>query len=438
LNPPASRAVFRDCYCSGASKGSIYIHPLDLQIQSGFFDDEDFKLEFIDAVFERLRPAEALKRIEAFLPDSILSLVGHACFDSDAAFLHRVKTALPATRLYLSGDIARFSPAEVFERLPYIDGILTDFGTPDLVNHIRGVASPRVLTRTGTKLPAGSVLKAFNYPHPQGRVINRYAYRLPFFKSPRYYSIATGFGCPFSCLYCNTHLLGYRTRAVEQVVEELHFASGHGFRSLYVRDATFLYDKERTMRLFREWERTGLQFQWICFTRPDLIDEELAEFAARLGCCLMMVGVESYDEDCLNAVSRSIKTGDIVNAFRTLRKFGIRSAAQIIVGLHDFNHDPGQDSRDYQKRIKNFLKILDPDFVSLNSFLPRPGIPDSRPILAQLQSIAGQYREVAKSINKSFYFRPRSIYRQLTAVRSLRQFLLQANIAAGLLRHRRN
>ena len=432
LNPPAPQPVFRDCYCSGISKGSFFIHPLDLQIQSGFFPEVDFQLEFIDAVFERLKPPEVLKRIKAFNPDSILSLVGHAFFDCDAAFLLQVRTVLPSAKLYLSGDIVRFSPDEVFEWLPEIDGLLTDFGMPDLLNHIRGEDSPGVLTQNSSKKQGGRNLKRFRHPLPQGEVINRYSYRLPFFKSPRYYSIATSFGCPFDCLYCNTHLLGYRTRPIDQVVEELYFASGHGFRSLYLRDATFLYDKKKTMRLFREWERTELQFQWICFTRPDLIDDDVAEFAAGLGCCMMMVGVESYEENCLNAVSRNIKQSDIINAFKTLRKFGIRSTAQVIVGLHDTNQHPSEKLSNYQRRLEDFLKNIDPDYVSLNIYQPRPGVPTANRVLAQLESGTARHQALANRINKHFYFRPNAFFRQLTTIRSFPQLALQAKIAASL------
>ncbi len=432
LNPPAPQPVFRDCYCSGISKGSFYVHPLDLQIQSGFFPEADFQLEFIDAVFERLKPSEVFKRIKLFKPDSILSLVGHAFFDSDAAFLRQLRTVMPSAKLYLSGDIVRFTPAEVFERLPESDGLLTDFGTPDLLNHIRGEDSPGVLTQNSSKKQGGKNLKRFRHPLPQDELINRYSYRLPFFKSPRYYSIATSFGCPFSCLYCNTHLLGYRTRPIDQVVEELYFASGLGFRSLYVRDATFLYDKERTLKLFREWKRTDLKFQWICFTRPDLIDAEVAEVAAGLGCCMMMVGVESYDENCLNAVSRNIKPSDMIKAFKTLRKFGIRSAAQVIVGLHNANQHSNQKLVEYQRRLEDFLKDIDPDYVSLNIYQPRPGVPTANRILEQLESGTERHLALADRINKHFYFRPGAFFKQLATIRSFPQLALQSKIAASL------
>jgi radical SAM superfamily enzyme YgiQ (UPF0313 family) len=436
LNPPAPQPVFRDCYCSGISKGSFFIHPLDLQVQSGFFPEADFQLAFIDAVFERLEPPEVLKRIRLFEPDSVLALVGHAFFDSDAAFLSRVKTILPSVKLYLSGDSARFTPHRVFEKLPETDGLLMDFGTPGLLDHLKGVDSPHVITKDSGQARRDSNTARFRYPLPREAVINRYAYRLPFFKAPRYHSMATSFGCPFGCLYCNTHLLGYRTRPVDEVVGELYFAAGHGYKSLYVRDATFLFDRQRTLKLLRQWEQTGLQFEWICFTRPDLIDDEIAEFAASLGCRMMMVGVESYAEPCLDALARNIRSGDTIKAFKILRKFGIRSAAQIIVGLQNSNPPAKENRGDYPGKLEGFLKAIGPDYVSLNVYQTRPGLPADNRILNQLVSATERNMELADRLNKHFYFRPGKFFKQLATIRSLSQLTLQAKIAAGLFTYR--
>ena len=93
LNPPAPSPVFRDCYCSGHTKGRLAAHPLDLQMQSGFFSDGEFRLEFIDAIQEGLSVRGALDRIGSFAPDAILTLVGDVVLAHDAAFLEQIKAA---------------------------------------------------------------------------------------------------------------------------------------------------------------------------------------------------------------------------------------------------------------------------------------------------------------------------------------------------------
>ena len=436
LNPPAFRPVFRDCYCSGPTKGAFFIHPLDLQIQSGYFTNNDFQLEFIDAVFEKQNANKTLEMIKKFRPDTILALVGQHTLENDKAFFTYLKSLSPNIRLFLSGDIARFDPILTFRELPEIDGILMDFGSPGLLEHFNGNDTPDLFLQNETGAPQPVTQKSFQYPLPWKGFVKKYRYRLPFFKEPLYYSIASSFGCPYTCNYCNTHLLGYRTRSIDHFVEELYFASGLGFRSLYVRDATFFFDRERTLHLLKAWAETDLKFQWICFTRPDLIDEELAEMAARLGCCLMMLGVESFDEGCLKDASRNMGLEDIKQAFNILQKFGIQTSAHIIVGMHkpDSHSIEKMDRIDgYEKRLKRFLNIIDPDYISLNLFYPRPGIDIQNPFLNRSYLNREAHQAIAKRINRYFYFRPRTVARQMFAVQSLKQFIFQLKIAANLL-----
>ena len=432
LNPPSVKPVFRDCYCSGTSKGTFFIHPLDLQIQSGFFSQTEFDLEFIDAVCERLSPDRTLVKIGNFAPDTILSLVGEAFLKDDAAFFSRLKTAFPHVRLFLSGDAAKFNPEKLFRKVPEAEGLLTDFSSSGLLEHLAGRSSAnlRISSPDPGSLTPGPVSKYVEYPNPRTGFIQKYPYQLPFFDDPRYYSIVASFGCPYQCSYCNTHLIGYRNRRIEHFLEELFFASAAGFRSLYVRDATFMIDKERTLHLFEEWEKTGLRFQWICFTRPDLIDEELVAKASGVGCCLMMLGVESFDEDCLkNSMSRSISLASIRNAFRLLRKHGIRSAAQMMIGMRQNL----QNICDYEKNLRCFLRNIDPDYVSLSVFFRRPGIEAADPIFAHIESNEKLYKALAARINRIFYFHPRTLGRQIHLIRTPGQFALLFKIAAGLI-----
>ena len=439
LNPPAVRPVFRDCYCSGPSKGAFFIHPLDLQIQSGYFNSGDFELEFIDAVLEKQGPDKTLEMIKAFCPDTILALVGQHLFENDKAFFRHLKSLYPHTRLFLSGDMARFAPLLTFKKMPEVDGILMDFSTPGLLAHLKGGRSSDLILKNETGSPAPGSQKNLQYPLPWKGFVKKYRYRLPFFQKPTYYSIASSFGCPYSCNYCNTHLLGYRTRRIDHFMEELYYASFLGFRSLYIRDATFFFDKKRTLRLLKAWAETGLTFQWMCFTRPDLINEELAEMAAKLGCCLMMLGVESFDESCLKDASRNMSKEEIKKAFNILRKVGIRTSAHIIVGMHnpDRSSTEKMDRLDgYEKKMKRFLDMIDPDYISLNLFYPRPGIDMKNPFLSRLYLNREAHEAIARRINRSFYFCPRSIANQILSVKSLDQFVLQTKIAGNLLLHK--
>ena len=152
-----------------------------------------------------------------------------------------------------------------------------------------------------------------------------------------------------------------------------------------------------------------------------------------MGCRLMMLGVESFDEECLRHVSRSTSTEDIESTFHVLRRVGIRTAAQIIVGLSI------EDCRDraaagrYEKRLKRFLNTIDPDYVSLNIFRPRPGARAENHILNRLAENPDMHRTIANRVNRYFYlYRPKSIGRQVALIRSPQQLANMVRAAVNL------
>jgi len=411
LNPPSMQPVFRDCYCSCPSKGAFDIHPLDLLIQSGYFSTPDYNVFFVDAMIEKLTFSQTLARIKSLSPDIILSLTGAIVLEWDCLFFNQLKSALPTARLFVSGDIARFEPQIFLQRQPEIEGILLYFGSNGLLEYIEKGSSPYVFT-SEQSFSSTVPIQSFQYPLPNIDIARQYSYKLPFFYKPSYYSICTSFGCPYTCRYCNTHLLGYARRPVDDIIEELHWAFKSGYTSLYIRDATFMVDKARTLNLFQKWRHSKLNFQWICFTRADLLDEELVENASQLGCCLMMVGVESYNEAWLHRMSRFMKIQDIFRAFELLRKYKIPSAAQIMPGA-------GNDlvnRKSYEKRLYHFIRCLDPDYISLNIFSKRPGLKTDDAGLLNLASHSQSYHAIASRINRKFYFHPRRIIRHLQKI----------------------
>lgn len=471
LNPPAPRPVFRDCYCSGPAKGLLLAHPLDLQLQSGFFyqhpvgqvanlsamiedqPDGRFELEFIDAVFARLTVEQTLAQIQAFAPDVILALVGAASLESDAAFFRQVKLALPAVRLFFSGDLARFAPETLWSAIPVADGLLRDFSSPALRNYLIGIGScenlplrlpslqgggeasspPRVGEGPGERFAPPLCVgegPGERFPLPWPGFVQKYAYRLPFFSHPRYYSILASFGCPYACRYCNAHRSGYRQRDIASFLQELRFAATLGFKSLYIRDATFLVNKSRSLNLLQAWAETRLRFEWICFTRPELLDDELITWAARLGCRLMMLGVESSDEQWLRDMGRDTDLSAVQDTFRQLRRAGIRTAAQIMVGMDDAT---GLAGPAYERQLLRFLAELDPDYVSLNVFFRRPGLVVDHPRLTQVEARRDDYTALAARVNRAFYFRPCTLVRQLGLAGNPRQLALLLRIAAHLI-----
>ncbi|MCB1155406.1 radical SAM protein, partial [bacterium] len=340
---------------------------------------------------------------------------------------------------FLSGDIARFEPERTLATFEEAEGVLLDFGSPGLAEHLHRRRHPALRRRNDPdpipyEPPKGEV---YDYPLPWVGFMRKYGYQLPFFQDPVYYGIAASFGCPYRCRYCNTHLAGFRRRSVDAFLQELRYAKALGFASLYIRDATFFSDREWTGELFERWSGEGHRFEWLALTRPDLVDEEIAARASQLGCRMLVMGAESDDEEALKAVDRGMNIASLCGGFEAARKHGIRTAAQFIVGLRTPNadNDIAARTRRAAESMTAFLDRLDPDDVSLAVFDRRPGVKVTGEILTSMDEQRRQWEALARRLQRRFYLRPRRLIREVRRWRSWPQVRLVLKTAYHVMTH---
>ncbi len=145
--------------------------------------------------------------------------------------------------------------------------------------------------------------------------------------------VQTSRGCPLGCGYCTvTTLYGreYRTRPVEAVVEEIRRYPSKAF--LIVDDNVFLshaYAHELFEALI------PLRIKWGSQASLELAcrDKSLLRLAARAGCVSLFVGIESLDQDTLNAAHKRFNHVAKYEAqLATLRRLGSRSSAHSCSG----------------------------------------------------------------------------------------------------------
>jgi radical SAM superfamily enzyme YgiQ (UPF0313 family) len=84
------------------------------------------------------------------------------------------------------------------------------------------------------------------------------------------------------------------------------------------------------------------------------------------GCRLIQFGVESVDEELLRSVGKCIPLGITLKTFDLCKRNNILTGAHFILGF------PGADIDNFQNTI-NFIKRLEPSYISINIFSPRHG-----------------------------------------------------------------
>jgi len=441
LNPPGDRIFFRDYYCSKVSKANYYYHPLDLLYLSGRFPKQKYDLYVLDAIADGLSEDHCLSRIKEISPDIVLSLVASPSYQKDISFLRNMKKELGDISLIVTGDVYRELRQETFNITPFIDAVLLDFSTDDVIKYIEngnGEKINNIIYKKNDVIFIGDEVHArgtFDTPIPRWELFHINRYSFPFARRKKFATVLTDFGCPFSCSFCPINTLGFKLRPINSVIEELKLLKSFGVNELFIRDQTFGVNKQRTVEFCESLIKEKLNFSWTCFSRVDVIKEDILKLMKTSGCHTIMFGIESANEEILRNYKKNTSISQMREAIRLCKKYKIRTVGTFIIGL------PGETRQTALNTI-NFAKSAGLDFASFNTAAPlfgaqfreqivKSGWVDKKDI--EMESAKGkpiwknqglsneEILRLHRKAVRSFYLRPKYLLERLFALRTIEE-----------------
>ena len=453
LNPPGTKNYIRDYFCSKLSKSYYKSVPATLLMLSGIVGARH-EVSVLDAIAENLGAAAALKACTARSPEAVITLVGAASWEEDREFVLRLKQQTRARVLGI-GDLLLEDTAARLHEAPGLDAALLHFATPDVLAWLAGARGSKIANvvyrhpQTG-KLVAGERTRArgeFKVPCPRHELFPLKKYRFPFSVASPMSVVLTDYGCPYQCTFCVIQSLGFATRPLEGVLEELRHLKQLGIREIFFIDQTFGAKRERTLELCRVLSAPDLKFSWSCFSRADVTTPEMLAAMAKAGCHTIIYGVESGSEQVLEQYHKKTNLAMIRETFGRCRQVGIRVAATFILGL------PGETEAQAEQTLQLALE-LPLDFAAFNVAVPRAATPLRAQAIAQgliskdLRTMdqsglegamgtadlpAAAVLRLRREANRRFYLRPSFLWRRLTTLRSWWDFKTQAADGLGVL-----
>jgi len=261
-------------------------------------------------------------------------------------------------------------------------------------------------------------------------------------------------GCPYNCKYCASKVMWskkVRYRSVEKTMEEIDYLiKEFGIKCLEFNDENFIINKPRMFELLKELkkrkERHGLY--WNCLTRVDSVDEEILRKMKDAGCYFVRFGVESGNQEILNAMDKGITVKQIKNAFKLINKIGMASSASFIIGY------PGETKETYAETLK-LAKEINPTLAFFFVAIPIVGTdlfkeaneknlilnPDwtgwvqmaETPIMRTEELTPEDLLELRRKSYKEFYLRPSYILKMLKSIRTKEQLQFYIKGALGAL-----
>jgi len=183
-------------------------------------------------------------------------------------------------------------------------------------------------------------------------------------------TIMSSRGCPFSCIFCSSHIMfgrKVRKRSPENVVQEIeHLVEKFKIDGLWFADDTFTLNKRWVFLFCDMLKRSGIDIRWGCQGRVDTVTKELLRAMKKVGCVQVDYGVESGSPKVLKAIKKGITPEQAKRAFKIAKEVGLRSMASFMVG------NPEETLEDIDMTLR-LAEEIDSDFTEFYYSTPYPG-----------------------------------------------------------------
>jgi radical SAM superfamily enzyme YgiQ (UPF0313 family) len=155
-------------------------------------------------------------------------------------------------------------------------------------------------------------------------------------------AIQTTRGCPMQCDFCSVSTFNgcqYRLRPISEVLDELERLPTN--LVFFFDDNIIGYGKksqERAIELFKGIVNRGIKLDWIGQASLNFADnEEVLKWAARSGCRMVLIGIESEKTEQLKETGKKMNLHMGVDAysrvFRKIHRHGISILGAFIFGM---------------------------------------------------------------------------------------------------------
>lgn len=330
--------------------GLGYQIPLGLVLLGGPLVDAGHTVKLIDNELYGWQGAELVEEVARFGPDCIL--IGHtgstAAHTTCVSTAQSLRGAFPEVKIAYGGVYPSYAAKEILQKYNAIDVIVRGEGEAtvlDLVAAWQGGTSLAVVKgmtwRDGQSIRMNASrppIECLDQYRPGWELVDWTAYRL--FGMGRSAGIQFSRGCTLTCTYCGQWAFWkrYRHRSPENFVEQLGIlAQKYGVRIVWLADENFAAHREVTRELLERLVKAKLDLSLnVNMTAADVVrDADLLPLYKAAGVDYVVMGVESLEDDVVEAVRKNNPFHLSKEAVRLLREHQIISLVNIIYGLEE-------------------------------------------------------------------------------------------------------
>ncbi len=367
LMPPFIPGFGRNARWDGIGISGSDWYPVYLAYCTALLEREKHEAKLLDAQVDRLSHEQTYEIAKDFAPELTVIYFSIKSLENDLTVGKHINE-LTGSEVVLVGHSASFDPVGYLKMAPGISALANgefDFTVLELANkvpkeQIKGLfwkdAKGEVTENPLREPVSGEELDEFPFvTDVYRRHLNIRNYHQSCHPHP-YIDLFTGRGCAWGkctfCLWPNTlnKGAGYRTRKMDNVIEELRFVKEElpYIKEVYIQDDVL--PKWRAIELSEAILENKLKIRWSGYSRADL-DLKTLELMKRAGCHILETGFESSNPQILKNIKKGISVKRMEQYARDAKKAGINVVGALITGLPGETPETIKASTEWAKKL---------------------------------------------------------------------------------------
>jgi len=379
INPPMS---LEHRYGKGISKIGTVLPPLGLAYLGAMLEKHKHKVKILDTQLFNFGIKKTVEECKKFSPDIIGIYTLTSSFKLVVKLSKELKKNLNV-KIAIGGAHPTIEPIQALKKND-IDFSISGEGeftftellselekkNPDFLK-VKGIAFKHKgkIIYNGAKPPIKN-LDEVPFPARHLLKMNLYKPSPNHYKELPYTTMTASRGCPYACSFCSSSRIWkqlYRTRSVKNVIEEIKLLKKeYGTKDIGFWDDLWGVNPKWVEEFCDELKKSNLNISWSCELRVDSANKDLLKKMADAGCWCIFYGIESLDQDILDAINKKVSSRQIIKALEWTKEAGIEIRANFILAL------PRETPQKVKKMLRELVKI-DMEYVKFNILTPYPG-----------------------------------------------------------------
>lgn len=149
--------------------------------------------------------------------------------------------------------------------------------------------------------------------------------------------VATKFGCPFRCQYCNYPAIDGKKmilRPPKEIAEEVMSLHQQGISKIFFCDSNFNIPVKHAIEVLREIALKEISIDWDGFTNPhpSAFTSEYANLMRSFGRTQVHFGIDSLSDSVLRETHKGFSVNDVRKAVQLCEKLNMKVSCSLLFG----------------------------------------------------------------------------------------------------------